>query len=233
MSFTRHSLTALALLGFAVLGLTAPAPTPRRERERMHPSVVKLTKILPPPTNPVNTGTPAEWSRVEGELGIRFPADYKSFVRTYGSGYVNNCLRLYNPFRPCPEEEETPEFTFYLRNLQDAMARRRLRTGEHSPVWPEPGGFLIAGSTDVGDRLVWHTVGHPDKWPLRVVGERRSWDTEGQYEEFRMGVVEFLYRFLKGEIEPKEPRRMYFELPLRYGPYRVWPDDVDDEQMPQ
>lgn len=48
-------------------------------------SVAKLKKLIPPPEKPLEVGTPAKWSKIEKQLGITLPEDYRDFIFTYGS----------------------------------------------------------------------------------------------------------------------------------------------------
>ena len=66
----------------------------------MHPSVVALAQVLPPPLAdregryaaqvppplPESGGDRFDWEEIEARTGWRYPADYKSFLETYGAG---------------------------------------------------------------------------------------------------------------------------------------------------
>lgn len=61
----------------------------------------ELRRILLAPENPIGTGSPDEWDRLEARLGTRLPEDYKQFVGTYGAGWVampHDEFSVINPF---------------------------------------------------------------------------------------------------------------------------------------
>ena len=43
-------------------------------------SIQDLTRVVPPPAKPVETGREKRWREVEKELKIKFPKDYKEFI---------------------------------------------------------------------------------------------------------------------------------------------------------
>ena len=213
----------------ASVATTAPVPPPKNKANVMHPSVAKLTRILPPPRNPIHTGTPADWQRIEQKLRIQFPDHYKSFVETYGDGCIDNFLFIYNPFEPAVGVEGTSFFVDHYYSFRDRLIRWEQKTGEHTPVWPEKDGFIQIGGTMNSGQLLWHTVGTPNDWTVRVAGERRDWMKEGEFEEYNVGLVEFLYRLLNQEIDaPEMPSRFFANHPLQYGPFRNLPDEFTE-----
>jgi hypothetical protein len=52
----------------------------------MTPAIRKLTKILPPPSQPVEAS--GDWDEVERTLGTALPDDYKEFISLYGTGFI-------------------------------------------------------------------------------------------------------------------------------------------------
>ena len=64
-------------------------------------TLASLTTILPPPAQPVETGSRDEWQAVEEDLGCVLPADYKEFIATYGTGDIDDFLQVTTPL-PAP-----------------------------------------------------------------------------------------------------------------------------------
>jgi hypothetical protein len=72
----------------------AEAPAPAAE------AIARLTALVPPPAEPVETGEAGRWGEVEAALGTALPSDYKALIGTYGSGRFGDFLYLFNPFAP-------------------------------------------------------------------------------------------------------------------------------------
>jgi hypothetical protein len=54
--------------------------------------------IVQPPANPVNTGTPKEWSDFLAMYGGVIAPDYVDFVKSFGYGALDDYLIFLNPF---------------------------------------------------------------------------------------------------------------------------------------
>ena len=70
----------------------------------MYPTFDRLLELAPPPTSPVDAGTPDRWGQIERTLGTTLPGDYKSLIDAYGSGEFCDLLWLLNPFTPGPQD---------------------------------------------------------------------------------------------------------------------------------
>lgn len=100
-----------------------------------------------------------DWARVEADLGVRLPTDYRSVVDTFGPGDFLG-IKLAVP------AARTPEFD--LRRLVEA-APEIVRTGGPAiePYFPEPGGLVPWGFTDAGHVFFWAPISDdPNKWPV-------------------------------------------------------------------
>jgi hypothetical protein len=99
---------------------------------------------------------PVDWAQVEQWLATRLPADYKSFMDTYGPGAY------------CDISIERDLLTLLVRR------RRQLHEVEERhfppPVFPEPGGIIAWGETADGWTLWWAPTGdEPDRWGIVLV----------------------------------------------------------------
>src|SRR4051794_7783664 len=64
----------------------------------MNDDMSRLIAIAPPPSAPVDAGSPIGWIEVERRLDTSLPADYKWLINTYGSGRFNDLFYVFNPF---------------------------------------------------------------------------------------------------------------------------------------
>lgn len=158
-------------------------------------SLEELLKIVPPPEEPIEASTEAEWARVQSRLGIVLPPDYKRYINQYGSGRIGAFLLVLNPFSA----------SHYLNLFQASVdwigELRQLKSkwGEIEcpyPLYPQSGGLLPWGYTENGNRLYWRTVGEAENWPI-VVNEARG----PQFEEFDHTMHGFLVKLLTGMLQ--------------------------------
>jgi hypothetical protein len=140
-----------------------------------------LLQALPVPRSPVmNT---VDWPRVERDLGLELPPDYREFIATYGNGTIAAFLNVFHPTTP-------NEFV----NLATQARVRAEAVRDFG--YPEEARQLFAwGCTDNGDVCFWRMVGPSARWPV-VVHESRL----GSVEEFAMTMSEFLAATIRGEV---------------------------------
>jgi hypothetical protein len=153
-------------------------------------SIEKLLRILPPPLLPVD-GLLDNFGALEQRLG-RMPADYKEFIKRYGTGSIGRFIWILN----------ANAHNSHLNLLQEmepilGALRHLRRSGEPCPyrLYPESDGLLPYGKTDNGDVLYWLTVGKPERWPVVVNAAR-----EPSYERFDCDMTGFLIGILTREI---------------------------------
>jgi hypothetical protein len=168
-----------------------------------------LLELAPPPADPVDPGSPEEWSRVEDALGIALPADYKWLIDTYGSGDFGDLLVVMNPFAPSGGMNLLCQINFEVAEQMGLMCSdipilMTYQEGREElipeqcpfPTYPEPGGLLpVAGDTN-GDNLFWLTEGHPDQWSLVHYDWRGGWE----YQQHRKSLVGFMVDWLSGRM---------------------------------
>jgi hypothetical protein len=113
-------------------------------------SVKELCAILSFPDSPVeNDGA---WQKIEDELGISFPDDYKQFIDIFGTAYIGNFMYVLNPFA------ENRNFNFSEQHIMILEAFREIGSffgGEKFPypLYPDKGGLLPWGFSINGDHL--------------------------------------------------------------------------------
>lgn len=151
-----------------------------------------LTKILPPPSSPVDLPSEKDWKRVDAVLGT-VPADYRTFVSIYGTGQIDQFIWILNP---ASANEYLNLVSGGRANLK-ALAESKGEFPETftMSLFPNEEGFLPFGITDNGDTLYWVTGGAPDEWTVAVMGPRAP-----ETFHFRGGVVDFLLAVLNRRV---------------------------------
>jgi SMI1-KNR4 cell-wall len=164
-------------------------------------SIDRLTQVLPPPAAPLEAQ--GDWAKVEAELKTALPADYKEFIRRYGTGNVNEFIWVRNPFSANDNLNLIPAGEFDLEALRST--RDEFPEDFKFTIYPEPDGYLPWGVTANGDGLHWKTGAAPDQWTIAVTDSRAP-----LWEEFPETLTSFLARLLAREISckvfPKFPR---------------------------
>ncbi|WP_149256752.1 hypothetical protein [Actinomadura sp. K4S16] len=143
-----------------------------------------------------------QWDRLESELGIAFPADFKRLANMYPSLKFDDFLGLFNPGFPSDPSMAAREFMDVLKPLRLRLEGEQWidvvdSSGNRStmppyPIYPQHRGVLQWGMTDNGDRCLWLTRGEPDDWTIII--ERGLW------WHFPGGLVDFLVGILRRQI---------------------------------
>jgi hypothetical protein len=155
-----------------------------------------LVQRVPPPAEPVDADP--DWAAAEAELGLGLPDDVKGLVARYGRGEFCDLVTV---------AVQGPDLL-----EPDRLDRAEFPEDYPFPLYPEPAGLLVWGTTSNGDRLCWLTDGTPDRWPVVV------WNPRGQsYERHPVGAVAFLEGWLGGRISSRRlgvpPAVPWFEPP--------------------
>jgi hypothetical protein len=156
-------------------------------------SLEELTRILPPPSYPVYARGVDDWGRIEEELGMIFPEDYREFVALYGAGSIDDFLWVFVPF--CPNKYldlsyNDTKLLGALRSLQDEFPE----TSPYPLNPPEDGVFPWA-ITDNGDELYWRVRHGRVEKKVLVLGSRSN-----DWQEFDLTTVDFLTNVLNCTI---------------------------------
>ncbi|MGH3390110.1 MAG: SMI1/KNR4 family protein [Actinomadura sp.] len=158
----------------------------------------RLLSLVPPPASPVDADV--DWTRVEAELGLSLPGDFKEIVRRYGAGRfcddLSTCapdlLLEYNQGLPAswgPIRAENPgEFEF--------------------PLFPEPGGLVIWGLDSIGGALCWLTEEAPEQWEVVLWKQR-----DGEFERWDCGAAGFLAAQIERRVAEAEDEGQAFGAP--------------------
>ncbi|HEY3505233.1 MAG TPA: hypothetical protein VGN37_20915 [Actinocatenispora sp.] len=164
---------------------------------------------VPAPDEPPDDDV--DWDWAEDHLRVRLPADYKTYIDTYGVGYVNRLFLVLHP--------TTDMAAGNLEDVADGQSSvEGLSTLLTPPplVWPGLGSdrLMACAVTSNEDVAYWYTRGDdPDAWPL-VFRDRdgRAWRT------YDMSLLEFLLGVFDGRLEPRLAEAGYAGDELVFDP---------------
>ena len=175
----------------------------------MHPSLTRLTELVPPP-GPRRT---RDWAAVERTLGTRLPQDYKDLVEVYGGGLFDETVWLLDP--ACPDDD------------YNLLAQATERAGILAQLWetePKPAELLRPGAGVLpwayiegsGAMLYWlvEPGREPDVWTV-MFNEGRG----PEWEHHATQCAPFLLAVLTGASGSE-----YFD-DLPAGSHRFEPND--------
>lgn len=130
-----------------------------------------------PQFNDFSTST---WRKIEGELGISLPGDYRSFASAYGPCVLFGVLYMSHPKGVALNLSK-----FVARVTAETRESRSISPEEFPyPLFPEPGGAIPVAENFEGDRVYLYPprkVG--DGWTVLVNREARwTWHPVGFFE---------------------------------------------------
>jgi hypothetical protein len=155
-------------------------------------SIDSLRAIVPPPSNPIATGTPEAMQQFEVEIGTRLPSDYREFVQVYGVGRIGRFFRVFSPF-------SRSKYTNLGKGIKDISEIFHQVFDPETfpyPFYPEAHGLLCWATEDNGNYIFWQTKGQPDEWPVVAVEVRGNED-----RLFKKTMTEFLVGVLTKRIK--------------------------------
>jgi hypothetical protein len=106
---------------------------------------------------------PVDWAAVEETLGLRLPADFKSFASAYGPIELGEFVSVWSP--------DGAAAWFNHDRHQWLRASRDLDPLSYPyTFWPEPGGLLMWGRSRLSHHFFWDTSAStdPQRWPTVV-----------------------------------------------------------------
>ena len=157
-------------------------------------SIKALIELAPPPASP--TGTVGEhWPWLERRLSLRLPTDYKNLIDLYGVGDFAGFITIFSPL--C----KIPHLNLINHSRNTTRYEREFTENEDEypfVFYPDAGGLLPFGATELWDTLFWRTSGAPEGWPI-VVQENKSTN----YEEIEASTTDFIAGVISGVRVPK------------------------------
>ena len=179
-------------------------------------SIRSIQELVPPPADPVAAGTLSAFERIEEELGLALPSDYKALVASYGDGQWQEFWYLLNPFSPNRNLNLFQQTSRSSTTGEDLLSAERFTRARHPyphPIWPEPGGIFPWAVTDNGGRFFWLTEGSVERWPSIYYPSR-----DPDYRELQLATSEIVAGLLSGELPLFEEEFAGEEPPLAFAP---------------
>ena len=211
-------LVAVCLVAVSLLPpATEAAPVPKPPRP-LHPTVVKLAKLVAPPAEPQRRPTVTDWAAAEKALGTPFPDDYKDLVATYGEGYFTDeeVVWLYTPKHSQPHFRVAENNLLYRKAAQEEW--EQLGSRENPPIFPDEGGYLFVGTTAVGKDLSYRPSGKPNEWSVVLYWWRGA--ERKRVEECKVGLAELLLALAEGKSTCSLAALKGFDPPMKFVPHR-------------
>ncbi|MEU4730799.1 histone-like nucleoid-structuring protein Lsr2 [Streptomyces sp. NPDC023588] len=170
----------------------------------------------PPPTQP----DPVDWDRVETELGLRLPEDYKRLASTYGPGRFGDYIGIHHPHGVTRYSNLTGPMPARIREY----LQRDYDQGTY-PVPYNPQHLFALGSTDNGEYLFWITEPEdsPDAWRI-AVNEARG----PQWFTYDGTLTAFLISVLTGTTDVPQFPDGLLNQPVGFTPSVPPPFEVAD-----
>lgn len=177
-----------------------------------------LMALVPAPADPV--GAPFDWRRVEANVGLALPEDYKRFCDRYGHGAFVAGWNV---------DAATPGATLGF-DMPTSGLNFLLEDSEWSPH-PAPGGLLLFASTETKETFWWRT----DTWAVVFHSDLV------EFVETKMTATEAILATVRGEPpvdwnsidefedeDPDDPDPQPMDRTPRF--YPEGPDDEADEE---
>jgi len=158
-----------------------------------------LQKIVAPPGFPTSNGSFDGFTKIEIELGLLLPSDYKDLIMTYGDGCWQGFWYLLNPFtknhnlnliaQASRDEVSGYDILSAERNIKNLEANYPHR------IWPEKDGIFPWGITDNGGRFFWITTGKADDWPTLYYPSR-----DPDFKSYDLSISEIILGAVSGAL---------------------------------
>lgn len=154
-------------------------------------TIAALIKAIPPPVLPA---APFEgpWEPLEYQLGTALPEDYKALVQRYGHGTFFDILHIHVP----RSRVSHVRFETSIREICEPL---READELPYPLWPQAGGLLPVGRSEVGDTVFWIVDGPPSTWRIFLCDRDLM-----AMETLDCDLTGFLAGLATGHIQPKD-----------------------------
>ncbi|MCA8992127.1 MAG: SMI1/KNR4 family protein [Planctomycetaceae bacterium] len=174
----------------------------------MASTLEELQRVSPPPERPL--AVDGDWSRVESDLGLCLPPDFKEFASTYGKGrFGRDEILVFHPLEWSNVRNSWSQRASHFRAWLDAGFNVPY------PIFPEFEGLLPCAIVSDVNRINWLTRGSSENWPL-VYFDR----DHGYFEVELKGLtfVEFLVDIVTGRSELMKRVNCEFTSPPEFEP---------------
>lgn len=175
-----------------------------------------LQKIIPPPKHPKYNGSPDDWGRVERNLGVKLPDDYKTLINLYGTGGFLEFVYPLSPFAPASLSFNLPGAVKQTLSSYESGQKEFPEFSPPFPAYPHESGLFPWANTMNGDTLFWLTKGKPDSWPVVICDSKFS----EKYDHFDLNATDFLARLMRGKIKSKVFPKDVLAGGTKFTPYQ-------------
>jgi hypothetical protein len=149
-----------------------------------------LTSLVPPPDEPVYSGSQQEWNAFQEKVGLTFPKDYYIVTSTYGSGrFLAGEFKVANPFDRDDEDFANLELT-RLRETKNDYPNE-----VPYPLFPDSGGLYPFGIDGNGNTFLWKTNTTSDEWPIVC------FNSEDYSEVVNHSLIKFLVLLASNQLD--------------------------------
>ncbi|UKD53505.1 SMI1/KNR4 family protein [Amycolatopsis sp. FU40] len=128
-----------------------------------------------------------DWAKVESDLGISLPPDYREFAENYPAVNIDDFLNIMHPCSSRPALnliEQSP----IIREMWSALWVRAEGDFPY-PIFPADGGLFPWAYNDENGFYFWKTGGAPSTWTVVVVEALQWWEHPGGFGEFIAGLT--------------------------------------------
>ncbi|WP_123972281.1 SMI1/KNR4 family protein [Streptomyces sp. Ag109_O5-1] len=134
-----------------------------------------------------------DWTRLEANLGLALPADYKLLCELFPAFELGNFMAFGGP-DPGHEHLWLKGAREELEIIDEWLGYADLTVPMHT--YPAPGGLLPWSTSNEGDIFLWSTGGEgPEEWTVTVASRNGDW---WHYEG---GVAQFMADLVGGRLE--------------------------------
>ena len=166
---------------------------------------------------------PEAWLKLETELAVVLPSDYKEIVDAYAPVHINGHLYLSHP------ATERWNLGEWIRSTAGAWSEidwddvdvegdPRLSLGVSELVFGRPGGLIPLASTDRGDTIFYAFLASGERGVLFV-------ENEGEFFEYSFSFAEWLYLWLIGEEVAGPGSSAFYPGPVALRDLPMTPDE--------
>ena len=154
----------------------------------------KMLQLAPPPTDPVGSGSVADWIEFEKSIGVALPADYKWLVDTYGAG---DFLDLLVPLQPFVQSESINFRTQLVATSKKYLEFQEIFEDECPyAVFPKADGLIPVAQDTNGNDLFWIASESTEDWSLI----HYNWRGGCLSQKYDMTLLSFIVRWIDGKL---------------------------------
>jgi hypothetical protein len=180
----------------------------------MKSSLSELSKLVPPPAEPKDSK--GDWVRIEHDLGLTLPDDYKGYIELYGSGVLCSFFSIRSPFMLERQYRVSPREAWIAWAEFFRDWGRETHQEVPFPVYPEIPGLLPWGTYGDVDSVGWLTDKPSNEWHIVYLNQH-----DGFFELHELGFTQFLVAALKGKVPLPDSvfGKHILEEPYVFQPY--------------